>query len=170
MLTMHWPCRRQVHQGLHGMVGNVRRGSDGEGRTGTYITNIYLTLCSTKNCVHMCVSIQAQTDNTVMMVKLIDINKCYQDWVVTNKVVADTEAQIDKMSKRLIGLHMRCLFVKFLRAFTSPLPSSQLRSQSLPRWLRFRTWWEYFKSRTSQRSRLSHIKFVMEIIFKHVYF
>ena len=35
------------------MVGNVRRGSDGEGRTGTYITNIYLTLCSTKNCVHI---------------------------------------------------------------------------------------------------------------------
>ena len=79
-----------------------------------HTTNIYLTLSNVvfyeELCAHtyMYVSIQAQTDNTVMREKLIVINTCYQDWVVANKAVEYTEAQIEKLSKRLIGrLHIR---------------------------------------------------------------
>ena len=46
---------------------------------------------------------QAQTDDTLAIKQLLVINKCYQEWIVANKVVKYIESQIDKISKRLTG-------------------------------------------------------------------
>ena len=115
--TICWPCiDHAVDKCIKGFMEWLEMSEEEatEKVEKVHTTNIYLTLSNVvfyeELCAHtyMYVSIQAQTDNTVMREKLIVINTCYQDWVVANKAVEYTEAQIEKLSKRLIGrLHIR---------------------------------------------------------------